>query len=218
MNIECDHIRSRSRFPHLKLRKDNMQILCHFCNVKKGSIDMTDYRPTRWKLYYYLYPLFWPTILATIVFLLTGCGSSSEPIKVDSVIVGDSKCFSVEGDENKYRYANLLGVKFKCVPGLKLIDVAQLPEKTILALGVNDALEQVDLALFTAHLSHLMHSGVVCVLPEWNALVDVTLYRDAMLDSCPRVINSNIIANAPDGLHFDRANHREMADILKPLI
>ena len=35
--LECDHRKPRSLFPHLELMKENLQILCHFCNQGKGA-------------------------------------------------------------------------------------------------------------------------------------------------------------------------------------
>lgn len=39
-----DHIRPRSKYPHLALEFDNLQVLCEACNVDK-STDVVDYRP-----------------------------------------------------------------------------------------------------------------------------------------------------------------------------
>lgn len=43
-NIQVDHIKSVSRFPELKYEFDNLQVLCEFCNSKKGNNFITDYR------------------------------------------------------------------------------------------------------------------------------------------------------------------------------
>jgi 5-methylcytosine-specific restriction endonuclease McrA len=42
MNV--DHIKPRLRFPHLKLEKSNLQVLCGPCNHGKGNWDETDWR------------------------------------------------------------------------------------------------------------------------------------------------------------------------------
>lgn len=42
--LHCDHIRPRSRFPHLALEPGNVQVLCESCNMGKGQWDMTDWR------------------------------------------------------------------------------------------------------------------------------------------------------------------------------
>lgn len=40
-----DHIKPKSKFPHLKLIFHNLQVLCRACNKLKGDHDYTDYRP-----------------------------------------------------------------------------------------------------------------------------------------------------------------------------
>ncbi len=35
--IHVDHIRPRSKYPHLALRTDNLQLLCHDCNLAKAT-------------------------------------------------------------------------------------------------------------------------------------------------------------------------------------
>jgi 5-methylcytosine-specific restriction endonuclease McrA len=44
VRIHVDHIKPRSRFPHLQLRLDNLQVLCDDCNIGKGAWDETDWR------------------------------------------------------------------------------------------------------------------------------------------------------------------------------
>lgn len=39
-----DHIKPRSRFPHLELVFENMQVLCRYCNISKGNRNFFDYR------------------------------------------------------------------------------------------------------------------------------------------------------------------------------
>jgi len=43
--IHCDHIKPRSKYPHLELVFENLQLLCEDCNLGKSNIDETDWRP-----------------------------------------------------------------------------------------------------------------------------------------------------------------------------
>lgn len=43
--LHVDHIKPRSKYPHLELDKDNLQILCEDCNLGKGNMFETDWRP-----------------------------------------------------------------------------------------------------------------------------------------------------------------------------
>ncbi len=43
--IHVDHIKPRSKYPHLALDFKNLQILCKDCNLGKSNIDETDWRP-----------------------------------------------------------------------------------------------------------------------------------------------------------------------------
>ncbi len=42
--LQVDHIKPRSKFPHLALDLNNLQILCGPCNRKKSNVEITDYR------------------------------------------------------------------------------------------------------------------------------------------------------------------------------
>ena len=42
--IHVDHIKPRSKFPHLELVEDNLQILCEDDNLGKSNRDQTDWR------------------------------------------------------------------------------------------------------------------------------------------------------------------------------
>jgi hypothetical protein len=42
--IQVDHIKPRSRFPHLQLALSNLQVLCRHCNLGKSNSDWTDWR------------------------------------------------------------------------------------------------------------------------------------------------------------------------------
>ena len=44
-NIVVDHIKPITRFPHLKLKFDNLQVLCRDCNMGKSNDCFTDFRP-----------------------------------------------------------------------------------------------------------------------------------------------------------------------------
>lgn len=43
--IHVDHIKPRSRYPHLELVLANLQVLCDDCNLGKAARDETDWRP-----------------------------------------------------------------------------------------------------------------------------------------------------------------------------
>jgi hypothetical protein len=43
-HIHVDHIKPRSKFPHLELDFDNMQVLCRTCNLEKSNRTFIDYR------------------------------------------------------------------------------------------------------------------------------------------------------------------------------
>jgi hypothetical protein len=44
VKMHVDHIKPRSRFPHLELSIDNLQVLCAACNLGKGNSDEIDWR------------------------------------------------------------------------------------------------------------------------------------------------------------------------------
>lgn len=44
--FHVDHIKPRSKFPHLELDFDNLQILCRDCNIGKSNTDSIDWRNT----------------------------------------------------------------------------------------------------------------------------------------------------------------------------
>lgn len=44
--VHVDHIKPRSKFPHLELEFTNLQVLCEDCNMGKSNIDDTDWRPS----------------------------------------------------------------------------------------------------------------------------------------------------------------------------
>lgn len=43
--MHVDHIKPRSKYPHLEYEMSNLQILCKNCNMEKSNLDETDYRP-----------------------------------------------------------------------------------------------------------------------------------------------------------------------------
>ena len=45
VKIHVDHIKPRSKWPHLALDFTNLQVLCEDCNIGKSNIDSTDWRP-----------------------------------------------------------------------------------------------------------------------------------------------------------------------------
>jgi HNH endonuclease len=42
--MHVDHIKPRSKFPHLELELGNLQVLCEECNLGKSNIDESDWR------------------------------------------------------------------------------------------------------------------------------------------------------------------------------
>jgi 5-methylcytosine-specific restriction endonuclease McrA len=42
--MHVDHIKPRSKYPHLELEESNLQILCENCNMGKGNKDEIDWR------------------------------------------------------------------------------------------------------------------------------------------------------------------------------
>ncbi len=45
VKLHVDHIKPRSKHPHLELCFENLQILCAACNYGKSNKDETDWRP-----------------------------------------------------------------------------------------------------------------------------------------------------------------------------
>lgn len=45
--MQVDHIKPRSRFPHLALTLSNLQVLCRPCNMGKGNRDVIDWRKSQ---------------------------------------------------------------------------------------------------------------------------------------------------------------------------
>ena len=43
--LHVDHIKPRSKYPHLALDINNLQVLCEDCNMGKKAHDETDWRP-----------------------------------------------------------------------------------------------------------------------------------------------------------------------------
>ncbi len=44
VSMHIDHIKPKSRYPHLEFMIDNLQVLCPSCNKKKSYTQETDYR------------------------------------------------------------------------------------------------------------------------------------------------------------------------------
>lgn len=42
--IQVDHIKPRSKYPHLAFNINNLQVLCKDCNLGKGAWDKSDFR------------------------------------------------------------------------------------------------------------------------------------------------------------------------------
>ena len=47
IRLHVDHIKPRSKFPHLSLVASNLQVLCEDCNMGKSNRDDTDWREPR---------------------------------------------------------------------------------------------------------------------------------------------------------------------------
>lgn len=45
--LHVDHIKPRSKYPHLALDLNNLQVLCEDCNLGKSNKDETDWRVTK---------------------------------------------------------------------------------------------------------------------------------------------------------------------------
>lgn len=48
-HIQVDHIKPRSRYRHLELEIENLQVLCKSCNMGKSNLLEKDYRPKNWE-------------------------------------------------------------------------------------------------------------------------------------------------------------------------
>lgn len=44
--MHVDHIKPRSKYPHLELDENNLQVLCELCNIGKSNTLETDWRNT----------------------------------------------------------------------------------------------------------------------------------------------------------------------------
>lgn len=42
--LQVDHIKPRSKYPHLALEESNMQVLCKQCNAGKANYNEVDWR------------------------------------------------------------------------------------------------------------------------------------------------------------------------------
>ena len=54
LELSIDHIKPRSKYPHLALRLSNVQVLELGLNKTKGARIVKDWRPLKWKAYYIL--------------------------------------------------------------------------------------------------------------------------------------------------------------------
>lgn len=43
-DLHIEHIKPKSKYPHLSLRVDNLQVLCKHCNEEKSNINEDDFR------------------------------------------------------------------------------------------------------------------------------------------------------------------------------
>jgi 5-methylcytosine-specific restriction endonuclease McrA len=44
VELHVDHIKPRSKYPHLAYELSNLQVLCRWCNKGKSNVDETDWR------------------------------------------------------------------------------------------------------------------------------------------------------------------------------
>jgi len=49
IEMHVDHIKPRSKYPHLELDENNLQVLCRDCNIKKSNKNEIDYRPIQFQ-------------------------------------------------------------------------------------------------------------------------------------------------------------------------
>lgn len=52
--LNIDHIKPVSKHPKLAFKLSNLQILTEDENKKKSNTDFTDYRPIKWRIYYFM--------------------------------------------------------------------------------------------------------------------------------------------------------------------
>ena len=52
ITLSIDHIKPRSKYPHLALKLSNVQVLELGLNKTKGARIVKDWRPLKWKAYY----------------------------------------------------------------------------------------------------------------------------------------------------------------------
>lgn len=48
-NLHVDHIKPKSKYPHLAFKVYNLQLLCKKCNFEKGNKNCDDYRALKYK-------------------------------------------------------------------------------------------------------------------------------------------------------------------------
>ena len=68
-DIQVDHILPRSLYPKLALLKQNVQILCKKCNLKKSNVYIDDLRPLRSRLKFFIIRLAKGSVKALILLL-----------------------------------------------------------------------------------------------------------------------------------------------------
>jgi len=171
--------------------------------------------------------------IAAIILMLHGCVLVDDnwgyDIKYpDVVLEGDSipcRVFGTkdeinhiyEHDDDLKSYPRLVGIVDLCYGGKKAMDVDHLPtgyKITFIALGTNDADDNVPLREFTEHYSSLYNNSdsdvIYCILPARIIhKKDITPYRDAIRSICSNVIDPEEygLYGDYDGVHYTRKQH-----------
>ncbi len=165
-------------------------------------------------------------IQITGIFLITSCIETPVALRNDVIYIGDSNCTGLFVSRANVA-PNLAGISNNCQEGRKLEMLPKLPavEVVFLALGMNDMLEGVPVALFGSHLTELLgttDADVYCVLPvvapHMADKVNIIRYRDEMLNRCTNTISPSDYGVVPeiwDGIHWSEYNHRLFVPAIK---
>jgi len=67
INLSIDHIKSLDKYPKLAFKLRNLQILSQPVNSMKSNRIIKDWRPLRWRLFYFLISITPKTVLHTFI-------------------------------------------------------------------------------------------------------------------------------------------------------
>jgi len=70
ITLSVDHVKSRSKWPHLALKLSNVQILELGLNKTKSNRANWDWRPLHWRIYYQAIKWFKRLIMCSVITLL----------------------------------------------------------------------------------------------------------------------------------------------------